>query len=302
MPVADAISIIVPCYNDGEYLRRSIPSAAEQLGVDDEIVIIDDGSTDDTAAIVTELKSRLQKNIVYYRQENQGVSGARNTGIGTSRNPYLLFLDADDELLPDALASFRKCFDATTDFYIAGHRWIRGERVRERIPQLSDDRSDNFDKVLRKQLHIGNLSCMCFHRSVFETIQFDPGLKVGEDLVVILLTLATVNSKTVPAIVTNVHRRDGSLRDRADSLTQLESAVNQALFSHPCLPAGFQSFATAAKLKHYNTLLRIHWKNRDAARYVETFTALTRMSRTAWLTKWAWRRLIIKMTAKRNPA
>jgi len=97
-----AVSIIIPTYNYGKYIEKAIDSVLSQTYKDYEIIVVDDGSEDATSAI---LKSRFPGKIQYIYQEHQGVSAARNLGINRANGKYILFLDADDYLLPDALAS-----------------------------------------------------------------------------------------------------------------------------------------------------------------------------------------------------
>jgi glycosyltransferase involved in cell wall biosynthesis len=92
------VSVIIPCYNHAHFLRDAIESILKQTYPHYEIIVIDDGSTDDTSRLA-ESYSRVR----LVRQANQGLSTARNRGIRESRGEYLVFLDADDRLLPTAL-------------------------------------------------------------------------------------------------------------------------------------------------------------------------------------------------------
>uniref|UniRef100_UPI0025E9B446 glycosyltransferase family 2 protein n=1 Tax=Chamaesiphon sp. GL140_3_metabinner_50 TaxID=2970812 RepID=UPI0025E9B446 len=117
--IEKSVSIIIPAYNSSEFLPAAIESAilhgrgfsslrdalrtrgfANANGQDPqiEIVVVDDGSTDDTKAVCDRYPT-----VTYIYQSNQGLPGARNTGIEASRGTYLIFLDADDCLLPDAV-------------------------------------------------------------------------------------------------------------------------------------------------------------------------------------------------------
>ena len=94
------ISIIIPCYNHGHYLDRALESVLAQTMPDWEVIVVDDGSTDDTRAVV---RAYADGRVRYLYQENQGLAGARNTGIDHARGNYLAFLDADDEWEPPFL-------------------------------------------------------------------------------------------------------------------------------------------------------------------------------------------------------
>jgi glycosyltransferase involved in cell wall biosynthesis len=95
------VSIIIPAYNAAAYLPDSVQSVREQTFTDWELLIVDDGSTDNTAAVSAQFDdSRIR----YIYQENKGLPGARNTGIRAATGSYLAFLDADDRYHPDKLA------------------------------------------------------------------------------------------------------------------------------------------------------------------------------------------------------
>ena len=97
------ISIIVPLYNKEKFIETTINSVLQQTYKDFELIIVDDGSTDDSAAIVEAIKD---PRIRLIKKKNEGVSAARNFGISKSNGEWLLFLDADDELAENALARF----------------------------------------------------------------------------------------------------------------------------------------------------------------------------------------------------
>jgi len=97
------ISIIIPLYNKGIRIRRTIESVLAQTYTDFEVIVVDDGSTDDSAKYVKEYNDYR---IHYLYKDNGGVSSARNYGFRNSKSDWLLFLDADDELMPNALAAF----------------------------------------------------------------------------------------------------------------------------------------------------------------------------------------------------
>lgn len=98
----DLVSIIIPAYNAEKYMEKSLKSCISQTYQNIEIIVVNDGSTDNTAKIVEEL-SKQDNRIKIISTENGGVSRARNIGIKNSNGKYLTFLDADDLLCPTAL-------------------------------------------------------------------------------------------------------------------------------------------------------------------------------------------------------
>lgn len=102
-PGLGLVSVVVPTYNYAHFLPLTLDSALSQMDVDLEIIIVDDGSTDDTSEIL----SRYSGLVSFIRQDNKGLSAARNTGLALARGEFLVFLDADDILAPGVLASQR---------------------------------------------------------------------------------------------------------------------------------------------------------------------------------------------------
>src|SRR5690349_9034781 len=94
-------SVIVPCYNGGRYVATAVQSVFRQSYPRIEVVVVDDGSTDDSPAILAGFGEAIR----YVRQTNQGLSAARNRGIKEARGELLAFLDADDVWLPSKLAT-----------------------------------------------------------------------------------------------------------------------------------------------------------------------------------------------------
>jgi glycosyltransferase involved in cell wall biosynthesis len=95
------VSIIIPSYNCSEYLPAALDSALRQTLPDLEIIVVDDGSTDQTLDVVRPYLN--EPRVRYIRQTNQGLPAARNAGVRASAAEYIAFLDADDELAPSAL-------------------------------------------------------------------------------------------------------------------------------------------------------------------------------------------------------
>lgn len=94
------VSVVMPSYNCAQYLAEAVDSALAQTYRDFEIVVVDDGSKDNTEEVARRYGSKIQ----YIKQENRGLPGARNTGIRASSGEYIALLDADDSWFPEKLA------------------------------------------------------------------------------------------------------------------------------------------------------------------------------------------------------
>ncbi|MES2261587.1 MAG: glycosyltransferase [Pseudomonadota bacterium] len=103
------ISIIVPAYNMQQFIDDCLQHILAQMQASHELIVVDDGSTDGTADRVRQMRdTHPQHAIRLVEQANQGISGARNTGLQHARGDYIAFVDSDDRLLPDALAALER--------------------------------------------------------------------------------------------------------------------------------------------------------------------------------------------------
>ena len=105
------ISAVIPAYNAEKYIARTLESVLSQTRPADEIIVVDDGSTDGTCEVVKSFGEKVR----YIHQENAGVSAARNTGIENARCELIAFLDADDEWLAEYLQIQMQLFDKNPD-------------------------------------------------------------------------------------------------------------------------------------------------------------------------------------------
>ena len=97
-PVVARVAVVIPCFKQAHFLGDAIESTLKQSIPPSEIVVIDDGSPDDVASVAA-----CYSGVRYIRQHNQGLSAARNTGIRATTSEFLVFLDSDDRLLPNAI-------------------------------------------------------------------------------------------------------------------------------------------------------------------------------------------------------
>lgn len=134
------VSVIMPTYNRAELLKKSVRSVLNQTYQDFELIIVDDGSTDDTEGTV---KSFGDKRVSYIRHErNRGPGAARNAGIRAAKGKYVAFQDSDDEWLPQKLdRQIRVMMSAPPDVgvvYTGFRRIEAGGRIYEPLAQISE--------------------------------------------------------------------------------------------------------------------------------------------------------------------
>jgi len=114
------ISVVIPCFNSAAFVRDAVASVVAQTRRDLEIVLVDDGSTDDTPALIAALVAEYRGiEIAAVTRRSGGTAAARNTGIERARGRYILPLDADDLLAPDALDALAGALDDHDDIAVA---------------------------------------------------------------------------------------------------------------------------------------------------------------------------------------
>jgi len=172
------VSVVIPCYNQASFLREAIESVLAQTYRNFEIIVVDDGSIDDTAEVAAHYPE-----VRCVRQHNQGLAAARNSGILESSGPYLAFLDADDRLTPTALQSGVNCLHAHPECaFVSGHyRYINkdGSLLNEYRPEAVT--KDRYLALLQGN-YIGMHATVLYRRSALEsTGGFDRSLRACED-------------------------------------------------------------------------------------------------------------------------
>lgn len=133
--VTDLITAIIPTYNRAAHLERAIASVLAQRLACDELIVVDDGSTDQTQALLARLAAGARIPIRVLRQDNRGAAAARNLGIRMARGSLLAFLDSDDWWLPGKLAVQAAAMEARPELLISHTReiWHRnGQRVNQK--------------------------------------------------------------------------------------------------------------------------------------------------------------------------
>jgi glycosyltransferase involved in cell wall biosynthesis len=145
-PAQPRVSVVIPCYNSGRFLREAIESVLNQTLPAAELVVVNDGSTDDTAAV-----ARSYERVRYVEQRNQGAPAARNAGMRSSTSEFLVFLDADDRLQPHALAAGVESLQANPEWaFVSGDvRVIAENGSPQYVPTHRPRPGDPYIQLLR---------------------------------------------------------------------------------------------------------------------------------------------------------
>ena len=180
MPASPLVSIIIPAYNQAQYLRLSIESALAQTYPYREIIVVDDGSTDETAAIAKNYGDKIR----YIYQENRGLAGARNTGIRTAKGELIGLLDSDDIWLPEYLQSIVSLANEHPQavvFYSAAQCMDTAGRKLPQIVGRAGKMQDNLLGTLLKSNFLIPSTITIRRQTLVDLNCFDPNLRSCED-------------------------------------------------------------------------------------------------------------------------
>lgn len=174
------ISIIIPTFNYGAYIGECLESVIPSLEDGDEIIVVDDGSTDTTEDVVRNFQ---EPRLAYHRQENAGPSTARNNGFSLSKGRYVMFLDADDFLGLGQLAAMRNTAESKPDRVVYGP-WVRFEQLGDSRLVLEEHGESKELDFLRAWLRGWYISpcALLWPRAAVERVGgFDVCFRAGED-------------------------------------------------------------------------------------------------------------------------
>jgi glycosyltransferase involved in cell wall biosynthesis len=215
------VSIIIPCYNVARYVAEALDSVLAQTLTDYETIVVNDGSPD------TEEFERViapyQQKIVYIRQNNRGLAGARNAGLGMARGEYIALLDPDDIWESNYLAVQVKELDAHPSVDVVySNAIIFGERMhnREFMSVFPSSGPATFDRILRRECYVMG-SALIRRESIARAGMFDETLRACEDFD-LWLRIAR------HGCITYHRQRLVKLRRRTDSL----SADDARMYEH----------------------------------------------------------------------
>lgn len=180
------ISVIIPIYNASNYLYDCLKSIQLQEFTNFEVLMVDDGSIDNSRDICKKM-AEDDSRFHYYYQDNQGVSFARNTGLAVARGEYISFIDADDQIEPSYFTELITAIQ-TYDFVITGYKVVERDKVVSRVigpePKIVDNRELCLNILTNSSVYSFPWNRL-YKASILNKyqIKFDPKIRYGEDLV-----------------------------------------------------------------------------------------------------------------------
>ena len=180
----DTLTIVMAAYNMADYIAETLDSLVQQDYNEFRVIVIDDGSKDNTAKIAHSYSDRLK--IEVSQIENGGVSNARNVGLNRVETGYVLFLDADDILRPDALRIFVETLDKHPEWVACSANHIKfNDRTSRLLPHENNVEFSNKERFVRDLLRrnfIVNGGAFCMSTAAAKAAGgYDTNLKLGED-------------------------------------------------------------------------------------------------------------------------
>jgi hypothetical protein len=222
-----AVTVLIPAYNCGPYVAESVGSALTQTFRDREVLVIDDGSTDDTAARLAPFASRIR----YVRQDNQGIVAARNRGIELARGRYVALLDADDIWLPSFLERTIARLEADARAAVAYSWWGYIDESSKVLPELFRKGADGDVLEPLFMTCFVTPSCTVLRRGALDSVgAYDPAARRAEDYDLLLrIAAAGYHFALVPETLMQYRVRPGSLsHDIAGMAAGVLAAVRRA--------------------------------------------------------------------------
>ena len=228
-------SIVIPCYNYGHVIERAVSSVMLQTCDDFEVLVINDGSTDSSEGKIADLQKK-HVNLKAIHNTNQGPAATRNCGIRNTEGKFLIFLDADDELLLNALEKLKEhhCKKPNDRMIIGGHISMNANTKKEKLhtptklPSTKEERFAGY--LIDKTVRISN-GATAMHRCLFDHYQYPEKFRNSEDIPVFSYVLANFDCGSLEAPINKIHSHADSLRHNTDYALQIGLSIVDEVFS-----------------------------------------------------------------------
>lgn len=261
-------SVIVPVYNREEVIKQTLDSIVQQSYRPIEIVLVDDGSNDNTAKTITDWRNEIEPNqflvFKYIYQENKGVSAARNIGYKESEGKYIQFLDSDDLIHSNRLSKLVEVFETkSVDLIITGHK-VFDHHTNDVLKKEQIDTSSNpLELVLEGKLNVHPLICS-FTSSLVKRVGPWVDMEMNEDKLFIERAMC-LSTKSIA-----LSDELGSKRTNVDDMRSLNLSVKCFIYCQGQLAlntSGNINISLKSKRYHRNTLIRLCCRFNSTGQY-----------------------------------
>ena len=221
------VSVVVPIYNSGKYLRECLDSLINQTYMNLKIVLVDDGSTDDSFSICKRYAS-YDKRIIVFRQRHKGTSSARNAALKIIKNGLIMFVDSDDVIRPDCVKNAAMAILDGAELGIFGYRIKRPLLSRKVIAKyVPRDYKDLCDAMICKR-GIKGYCCNKIYRAEIvsdNNIMFNEDLDLIEDMHFNIQYAKHVKKIIIVRTASYVYRQRKNSAIRRSSLKSVKNAI-----------------------------------------------------------------------------
>ncbi|QLC73529.1 glycosyltransferase family 2 protein [Pseudomonas sp. LPB0260] len=254
------ISVIIPTYNYAHLLPRALNSVFQQMAEDVELIVVNDGSRDNTGEVLAAYQRQQIQGFRVEHQVNAGAAAARNSGIRLARGRFALLLDADDELLPGALSCLREVLahnpeaglvlGAQVSVYPDGR-----ERIRLPTPVTNTHSPCELTRryLLEKKISISHC-CTLFRRDLLLQRPYPESLRTGEDVPVFAYLLVNALVVTTARPLARIHKHSDSLRHNREDEEVVAQRMVREVFAG--LPHECQQLRRQYEAQRYLSLFR----------------------------------------------
>lgn len=241
------ITFIIPVYNVEKYLRRCIDSVIKQVDETDEIILIDDGSNDNSGSICDEYANKFDK-ISVVHQKNAGLSEARNAGLKRAKCKYIIFLDSDDYIEDGSIQHIKKVIKQfKCDIYTAKAHWFKDDNIfHDKVTYKIEEGVYSIQAYMNALFYTRNyLPCAPFY--IYDTsflreneLFFYPGLLHEDELWMPEVLLHAKNVYVINKYFYCNYRREGSITQNKSNLQRgardmcfIAKRINMELIGYP---------------------------------------------------------------------
>ncbi|MDH1143653.1 glycosyltransferase [Pseudomonas mosselii] len=288
MPTPEVlISLVMPAYNYAKLLPRALDSVLCQWGDDLELIVVNDGSKDNTLEVLAGYASRYPQ-LQVLDQPNAGAAAARNKGIAHARGDYVLLLDADDELTVDAIATLREVLAANPgaglvlgaqiSVFPDGEERVRLPTPVPRAGALALARR----YLLEKRISISHC-CTLFARDLLLRRPYPQGLRSGEDIPVFAYLLVNAQVALTNRPLARIHKHADSLRHSRENEEEYALGMVREVFAS--LPDECQVLRRRYTAQRYLSLFRaalLAGDRRSARRFYAQALRLSPLQAARW--------------------
>lgn len=237
-------SIVIPSYNYAERLPRAIKSVLSQKGGDFDLLVINDGSTDNTAEAVRGILDKEGDIFRFIQRKNAGVAATRNFGIDETKGRYLIFLDADDEMTSGALTHYRNQLrdNQATGMLAGGYisKSPSGQTKKRPVGLIADEPKTRMKAyLLDKSLVFAN-GAVAISRQVFDSYRYPEKFRTSEDIPMFAFILANFLIVSIDAPLAVTNRHDDSLRHNVTHAMASGLLVVDEVFNPQRMPEELQ--------------------------------------------------------------